>query len=130
MHMRPYDLEIEDPDFQLGLLPAPKTVVEVMGDLLRYLYEETVNFIVTHHSNGEDLWEEVKRQRYFVLSLPDDWNRWDNVPQHRMRQAAINGGLIIDFDDEVRLQFVTEGEANIFSCIIDDRFVSNNSVRI
>ncbi|KAH8117833.1 hypothetical protein DFH11DRAFT_1740928 [Phellopilus nigrolimitatus] len=115
MHLRPAGTHIDTHELQLCPLPPSMGITQVMGDFLRYLFDETVNFIKKHHGNGPELWEEVKGRAIFVLSHP---NGWAGLPQQRMRQAAIYGGLIENSDEgRAKVQFVTEGEASALACL-------------
>ena len=92
-------------------LPLKKTVVEVFADFLAYLLECALRYIQDHHANGEELWDSVKDQIYFVLSHP---NGWEGSQQAQMRKAAVLAKLIPDtIPGRARLSFVTEGEASL-----------------
>ena len=92
-------------------LPLNKTVVEVFADFLAYLLECALRYIQDHHANGEELWDSVKDQIYFVLSHP---NGWEGSQQAQMRKAAVLAKLIPDtIPGRARLSFVTEGEASL-----------------
>lgn len=86
-----------------------------MGDYLRYLHEETASYIKICHSDGSNLWDEVKDKAIFVLGHP---NGWKGVPQQRYRTSAVLGGLIQDTaEGHARVKFVTEGEASALACL-------------
>jgi hypothetical protein len=92
-------------------LPLNKTVVEVFGDFLRYLFECASSYIQETHVNGPDLWNSVKSHIDFVLSHP---NGWEGTQQSEMRRAAVLAGLVPDnASGHSRLSFVTEGEASL-----------------
>ena len=96
-------------------LPQNKTVVQVFGDFLRYLYDCTRTYIEETHATGIELWESLQGQVDFVLTHP---NGWEGPQQDQMRRAAIHGGLIPDTPEgRSRVQFVTEGEASLHYCI-------------
>jgi hypothetical protein len=96
-------------------LPPNKTVVQVLGDFMKYLYQCVRSFIQETHANGEQLWASLGGQVDFVLTHP---NGWEGTQQTQMRKAAIYGGLIRDQPDEhARVHFVTEGEASLHYCI-------------
>jgi hypothetical protein len=96
---------------QLPPLPLNKTVVEVFGDFLRYLFECASSYIQDTHANGPDLWDSVKSDIYFVLSHP---NGWEGTQQSEMRRAAVLAGFVPDNEiGHSRLSFVTEGEASL-----------------
>lgn len=113
--MRPRNMTINTNGLSLGGLPASKTITEVMGDFFRYLLLQTLYFIENHHADGGDLLEEVSDRISFVLSHP---NGWIGLPQQRMREAAILGGLIEDSPTgHDKIKFVAEGEASALSCL-------------
>ncbi|KAH8117902.1 hypothetical protein DFH11DRAFT_1571301 [Phellopilus nigrolimitatus] len=115
MHLRPAGTHLISDELQCPL-PTSMGVIQVMGDFLRYLKEETVNFIKNSDLvDGLKLWEEAKKRAIFVLCLP---NGWTGLPQWCMRQAAIDGGLVENTDEgRSRVQFVTEGEASALACL-------------
>ncbi|KAL5503963.1 hypothetical protein ACEPAH_8035 [Sanghuangporus vaninii] len=124
MHLRPYDWKLDSSDFQPGLLPPSKTAIQVMGDFLRYLYDETVRYIKQHYADGKEIWEQVSHEKYFVFSLPSGW---DNVSQHRMLQAAIHAGLVSGYyEPESQIKSVFEGDASAFSCLLGHDNPKNN----
>ena len=96
---------------ELPPLPLNKTVVDVFGDFLRYLFECASSYIQDTHANGPDLWNSVKSHIDFVLSHP---NGWEGTQQSEMRRAAVQAGLVPDNESgHARLSFVTEGEASL-----------------
>ena len=96
---------------ELPPLPPDKTVVEVFGDFLRYLFECASSYIQDTHANGPDLWNSVKSHIDFVFSHP---NGWEGTQQSEMRRAAVLAGLLPDnASGHSRLSFVTEGEASL-----------------
>jgi hypothetical protein len=102
-------------DDPLPPLPPNKTVVEVFGDYLRYLYKCARLYILETHASGPELWASLEGHAEFVLTHP---NGWEGAQQAQMRQASIYGGLISDHPDQAsRIQFVTEGEASLHYCI-------------
>ena len=96
-------------------LPLNKTVAEVFGDFLRYLFECASSYIQDTHANGPVVWKSVKNQIDFVLSHP---NGWEGTQQSEMRRAAVLAGLVPDnASGQSRLSFVTEGEASLHFAI-------------
>ena len=92
-------------------LPLNKTVTEVLGDFLKYLFECASSYIQDTHANGPDLWASVEKDIDYVLSHP---NGWEGIQQTQMRQAAVQAGLIPDTTKgHARISFVTEGEASL-----------------
>ncbi|TFK63665.1 hypothetical protein BDN72DRAFT_902219 [Pluteus cervinus] len=100
---------------QVSPLPNGKTVVDVLADYYRFLYESSRDFIESHHPAGKILWASMQSNTIFVLSHP---NGWAGHHQSQMRQAAGRAGLISDDDEgRNRIHFVTEGEASLHFCI-------------
>ena len=110
MHLRPAGIEMSTNGLELGTLPDDLTPTKVMGDFLRYLYTEALNYIKIHHTDGREIIDKVGDNKSFILSLP---NGWTGLPQQRMREAAIVGVLVKN-DNEARnkIKFVSEGEAS------------------
>ena len=99
-------------------LPPWTSKTKVMGDFLRYLYQETLKFIEERHSDAEDILKGIADRTTFVLSHP---NGWEGAQQANMRKAAVKAGLIEDTTaGQARLHFVTEGEASLHYCISHD----------
>ena len=115
MHFRPAGMEINTNGLQLDTLPDDLSPTKVMGDFLRYLYTEALEYIKTHHIDGREIINEVGDNKSFILSLP---NGWTGLPQQRMREATVIGGLVKN-DNEARnkIKFVSEGEASALSCL-------------
>lgn len=116
MHLRPRELSAGDLKTTLiPPLPEGKTIVEVFGDFVAYLFRCARKYIVESHSNGESLWNSFGDRMEFVLSHP---NGWEGPQQAQMRQAAVHAGLIPDtVAGHARVQFVTEGEASLHFCV-------------
>ncbi len=89
--------------------------MDVFADFLSYLFSCAQNYIRETHANGDSLWASVEDRIEFVLSHP---NGWEGLQQGKMRQAAVQGGLIPNTSSgHARVQFVTEGEASLNFCI-------------
>ncbi|KAJ3521281.1 hypothetical protein NMY22_g12377 [Coprinellus aureogranulatus] len=99
-----------------GLLPAlppNKSVVQVIADFMRYLFECSESYIRQTH--GEQLWASVEASITYVLTHP---NGWGGQQQAHMRRAAILAGLVPDTDEgSSKIIFVTEGEASLHFCL-------------
>jgi len=92
-------------------LPLNKTITEVLGDFLKYLFKCASSYIKDTHVNGQDVWASVEKDIDYVLSHP---NGWEGIQQRQMRQAAVQAGLIPDTTKgHARISFVTEGEASL-----------------
>jgi hypothetical protein len=101
-------------DEPLPDLPPNKSIVQVFGDYLRYLYECTRNFIQETHASGGRLWTSLEGRAEIVLTHP---NGLEGAQQAQMRRAAVHGGLIPDNPDgHSRIHFVREGEASLHYC--------------
>ena len=106
LHLCP---KTEDIANEIPSLPLNKTVTDVLGDFLKYLFECASRYIQDTHANGQDLWASVEKDIDYVLSHP---NGWEGFPQTQMRQAAVQAGLIPDTTKgHAQISFVTEGEA-------------------
>lgn len=116
LHLRPDSLEAEGlRKADLRPLPPGKTVVQVFGDFIAYLFDCTKQFIAETHPNGTSLWDSLGDRIDFVLSHP---NGWEGSQQGKMRQAAVHAGLVPNTDaGHSRVHFVTEGEASLHYCI-------------
>jgi hypothetical protein len=102
-------------DDPLPDLPPNKSIVQVFGDFLRYLYECTQKFVKETHASGQQLWTSLEGYAEFVLTHP---NGWEGAQQAQRRKAAVHGGLIPDNPDgHSRIHFVREGEASLHYCV-------------
>ena len=111
LHLRPKTKASRQITNDIPPLPLNKTVTEVLGDFLEYLFECASSYIQDTHANGPDLWASVEKDIDYVLSHP---NGWGEVQQTQMRQAAVQAGLIPDTTKGyARISFVTEGEASL-----------------
>lgn len=118
----------------LSSLPEGKSIIDLFGDFLRYLYDCTATYVQeTHLPNGRALWDSVNSSISYVLSHP---NGWGGAQQAQMRAAAVVAGLIPDTNTgQARIQFVSEGEAGLHFCILkglstDAMEVSGFSLRL
>ena len=113
LHLRPQSIAADEKN--VPPLPLNKTVEQVFGDYLQYLYQCTQAYIQETHTSGSELWSTLEGQAEFVLTHP---NGWEGRQQALMRSAAVHGGLVPDTPDgHARVQFVTEGEASLHYCI-------------
>ena len=96
-------------------LPPGKSVVDVIADFLRYLFQCATKYIQETHANGPTLWNSVQRSIDYVLSHP---NGWGGKEQAQMRRAAVLARLIPDTPaGQAMISFVTEGEASLHFAI-------------
>ena len=102
-------------DLELRPLPNGKTVIEVFGDFLKYLFSCAKTYIIDSHPNGDSLWRSVEDEIEVVLSHP---NGWEGSQQGKMREAAVKAGIVPDnATGRGRVHFVTEGEASVQYCV-------------
>ncbi|KDR73023.1 hypothetical protein GALMADRAFT_158647 [Galerina marginata CBS 339.88] len=94
-------------------LPPQVTVDQAFRDQFAYVFKTVRAFIVKRYGKGEDLWSELSASMFVVLTAP---NGWEGRHQNRMRQAAVQAGLVSP-DNRNRVQFVSEGEAAIHYCL-------------
>ena len=128
MHFRPAGMEINTNGLQLGTLPNDLSPTKVMGDFLRYLYTEALDYIKTHHIDGHEILDEVGDNKSFILSLP---NGWTGLPHQHMRVAAVIGGLVTSYEEaQCKIKFVSEGEASALSCLANKLCPPNLQVRL
>ncbi|KAF8333722.1 hypothetical protein F5887DRAFT_1080066 [Amanita rubescens] len=115
LHLRPPHLVAEQRFDAKDIPPLPlnKTVIDVFGDLLKYLYKSAMDYI--QERQGVKIFESVGANIDFVLSHP---NGWEGKQQLDMRRAAIAAGLVKDMPEaSKRISFVTEGEASLHFCL-------------
>ncbi|KAH6897924.1 hypothetical protein BKA70DRAFT_745447 [Coprinopsis sp. MPI-PUGE-AT-0042] len=112
LHLRPITDSSSDAfTNSLPALPPHKTIVQVLGDFLRYLLHCSRKYIKETHPNGPELWDSLAPEAEYVLSHP---NGWVGSQQSQMRLAAVAGGLVRNATDGLeRIHFVTEGEASL-----------------
>jgi hypothetical protein len=96
-------------------LPPHKTVQRVFGDFLEYLHRCTQEYIEQTHVGGPQIWKDLEGEAVYILTHP---NGWEGAQQMKMRQAAIDAGLVPDTTaGHARIKFVTEGEASLHYCV-------------
>lgn len=96
-------------------LPKGKSIEDVLGEFLRYLFNCTHDFFVQSMNQGERRWNEVRSRVVIVLSHP---NSWQQQQQDILRQAVILAGLLSPQEAQSdRLRFVSEGEASLHFCL-------------
>ena len=133
LHLRPAHLVVEQSFNVKDIPPLPpnKTVIDVFGDLLGYLYKSTKQYIQERQGNA--ILESVGANIDFILSHP---NGWEGKQQHEMRHAAITAKLVNNMPEALkRISFVTEGEAGLHFCLNNvpttlDEYVSLNGFEL
>ncbi|KAL4065607.1 hypothetical protein V8B97DRAFT_1875242 [Scleroderma yunnanense] len=116
LHLRPRNMpstHINDSD--IPALPPSKTVIEILGDFMRYLFQCAKTYIEESHENGRAMWTSFQDNIDFVLSHP---NGWKGPQQSQIRQAAVMAGLVPDTPNgQARIQLITEDEATLHYCL-------------
>ncbi|KAF7361376.1 hypothetical protein MSAN_01170400 [Mycena sanguinolenta] len=108
LFLRPAHLPIIK-DLVLPPLPNNVTADKIFTDFLRYVKDQVKAYISSTYGSGGDIWDTLSQTMYVILTTP---NGWEGSQQNRMRQAAINAGLV-DQDGGRRVRFVTEAEAAV-----------------
>ncbi|KAK0481095.1 hypothetical protein EDD18DRAFT_1203722 [Armillaria luteobubalina] len=115
LRLRPPSTTSDEVTQEISSLPDEMDVVAVFADFYAYLFECTKTFILDTHQNAASIWKSVEDSIEFVLSHP---NGWEGSQQSKMREAAIDAGLIPNDDGgHLRIHFVTEGEASLHFCV-------------
>ncbi|KAF8627755.1 hypothetical protein AX17_006121 [Amanita inopinata Kibby_2008] len=115
LHLRPNPHDTAYIDEVISPLPGVLTVVDVLSDFLRYLYQCTKTYIEESHASGAMLWSSLEKQVHFVLTHP---NGWGGFQQSQMKEAAIKAGLVATMEAAGnQISFVTEGEASLNYCV-------------
>ncbi|KAJ7911572.1 hypothetical protein B0H13DRAFT_569968 [Mycena leptocephala] len=96
-------------DLALPPLPNNVTVDKIFADHLRYIKDQAKAYITSTYGSGDNIWDILSQTMYVILTTP---NGWEGSQQGRMRQAAINAGLV-DQAGGRRVRFVTEAEAAV-----------------
>jgi hypothetical protein len=106
------------PGIEIPPLPPTTTVKQVYADFFRYLFKTTKEFFQTNIPAGTRIWDRLeaadanKTEASLVVVLATP-NGWDTSQQAFLRDAAIQGGLVSKQDADMRLEYVTEGEASV-----------------
>ncbi|KAJ6491572.1 hypothetical protein DFH09DRAFT_1377208 [Mycena vulgaris] len=112
LRMRPGHLPIIR-DLELPPLPNDVSVDEIFEDHLGYIKEQVKTYITTTYGSGGNIWDLLSPTMYLILTTP---NGWEGAQQSRMRQAAINAGLVDEAGGR-RVKFVTEAEAAVLYAV-------------
>jgi len=124
LHLRSEGIDGARLEQTIPPLPLNKTVDDIFGDYLRYLFDCASRYIQETHANGPTLWASLENNIDFVLSHP---NGWEGKEQNSMRRAAVLAGLITDSPaGQARVSFVTEGEASLHFAIESGVLVDAN----
>jgi len=96
-------------------LPMGKTIIDLLSDFMRYLFDSTKSVFISPDPNGERRWNSVSHEIELVLAHP---NGWGGPQQSKLRTAAVRAGIVPDAQANARVHFVTEGEASFNFCAI------------
>lgn len=115
MHVRSHRATTLDMAERLPPLPSGKTVIDVLGDFMKYLLQCAKSYIEDAHANGREVWTSIESSINYIVSHP---NGWEGFQQAQMLDAAIQAGLIADSErGRSKVTFVTEGEASLHYAI-------------
>ena len=116
LHLRPKHLSsahIKDGD--IPPLPKGKSVVDVLKDFIKYLFQCAETYIQESYPNY--IWLSVKDEIQFIFTHP---NGWEGAQQQQIRRAIELAGLVPGTPDgRASVRFLTEGEAGLHFCIWD-----------
>ena len=113
--MRPKALEKAQMEYSVSPLPFGKSVEDVFGDFLAYIYGCIEDYFKTSRAHGQSMWDSFDDRITFVLTHP---NGYEVREQALMRKAAVKGKLVPNEEvAKTRVQLVTEGEASLHYCL-------------
>ena len=116
LHLRPKHLSsVHIKDDDIPPLPRGKSIVHVLTDFIRYLFQCAETYI--RESYPRYIWLSVKDEIQFIFTHP---NGWEGAQQQQIRRAIVHAGLVPStLDGRARVRFLTEGEAGLHFCIWD-----------
>jgi len=121
--LSPSDLSAAMVDQMSMELPKGKTIIDVFGDFMRYLFDSTQALFKSSEPNVK--WDSISTIE-LVLTHP---NGWKGPQQGQLRTAAVKAGLIEDTPAEhARIHFVSEGEASFSFCATNTQAGENLKV--
>ena len=82
-----------------------------MTDFIKYLFQNTIAYIVEHHSALP--WESVNDSIEYVFTHPNGWD----VKKHYCDAIERAGLIPRTFEGRSRVHMLTEGEAGLHYCI-------------
>ncbi|TFK18829.1 hypothetical protein FA15DRAFT_241935 [Coprinopsis marcescibilis] len=127
LHIRPKSGAADHVAASVPPLPPNKSVIQVLADFLKYLYQCAQGFIEETHISGPALWKQLQPTIEFVISHP---NGWEGYQQSQIKEAIILAGLIRDTSAGLaRVSFVAEGEASLHFCIDNGIFSKDMGLR-
>ena len=108
-------------------IPKGKTIVDVLADFMRYLFDSTKELFKSSEPNGGLVWDSITNIE-LVLSHP---NGWGGPQQTKLRAAAVKAGIVPDtVAGHSSVHFVTEGEAGFSFCATQTQAGRNLKVRL
>ncbi|KAG8846525.1 hypothetical protein FRB91_000708 [Serendipita sp. 411] len=123
LHLHPDSMKISDappaygsnetgtPTIEIPPLPTGVNLTQVYVAFLQYMFTCTKTFFETNTPNGAAIWNRLKGDMVIILATP---NGWDTAQQGFMKRAAKQAGMVnSDEDADLRIEFVTEGEASV-----------------
>ena len=95
-------------------LPKGKTIIDVLADFMRYLFDSAKALFKSSEPNGELRWDSISNSIELVLTHP---NGWGGPQQTYLRSAAVKAGIVPKAPaGHASVHFVTEGEASFSFC--------------
>ncbi|KAG8811747.1 hypothetical protein FRC17_002343 [Serendipita sp. 399] len=94
-------------------LPSRVTLATVYAHFLRYMFDGVHKFFKESIPNGAAIWKRLSLSGnvIIVLAIP---NGWDMGQQSFLKRAAQQAGIVqSEQDADLRIEFVSEGEASV-----------------
>ncbi|KAG8752842.1 hypothetical protein FRC14_006668 [Serendipita sp. 396] len=123
LHLHPGSMKISDeppaydsdigasPAMEIPPLPSNITLTKVYSDFMRYVFDGFRTFFQQTTLNGVAIWDRLCSSIIIVLTIP---NGWDSRQQGFLKQTAQEAGIVQSEEDaDLRIEFVTEGEASV-----------------
>ncbi|KAG8844896.1 hypothetical protein FRB91_002224 [Serendipita sp. 411] len=123
LHLHPDSMKISDeppaydsdigasPAMEIPPLPSNVTLTKVYSDFMRYVFDGFRTFFQQTTLNGVAIWDRLCSSIIIVLTIP---NGWDSRQQGFLKQTAQEAGIVQSEEDaDLRIEFVTEGEASV-----------------
>ncbi|KAG8822499.1 hypothetical protein FRC19_005841 [Serendipita sp. 401] len=99
------------PAMEIPPLPSNVTLAEVYTDFMQYVFGGFRTFFQKTTPNGPAIWDRLSSNTVIVLTIP---NGWDTRQQEFLKEAAQEAGIVQSEEDaDLRIEFVTEGEASV-----------------
>jgi len=112
--LSPSELPVAVVDQMSTKFPKGKTIIDILADFMRYLFDSAKALFKSSEPNGELRWDSISESIELVLTHP---NGWGGPQQTRLRNAAVKAGIVPDTPaGRASVHFVTEGEASFSFC--------------